>query len=50
MGAEQQKYTESPGGEAGGILPLEGCRRESRMKFFLPVVTASNELIDRLLS
>jgi hypothetical protein len=32
VGAEQQKYIVSPGGEAGGILPLEGCRRESRIR------------------
>ena len=30
MGAKQQKYTVIPGGEAGRILPPEGCSRESR--------------------
>ena len=30
VGAKQQKYTVIPGGEAGGILPPEGCSRESR--------------------
>ena len=32
MGAKQQKYTVIPGGEAGGILPPEGCSRESRSR------------------
>ena len=32
MGAKQLKYTVIPGGEAGGILPPEGCSRESRIR------------------
>ena len=32
MGAKQQEYTVIPGGEAGGILPPEGCSRESRIE------------------
>ena len=32
MGAKQQEYTVIPGGEAGEILPPEGCSRESRTK------------------
>ena len=32
MGAKKQEYTVIPGGEAGGILPPEGCSRESRIR------------------
>ena len=31
VGAKQQEYTVIPGGEAGEILPPEGCSRGSRM-------------------